>query len=85
MGTLAIGSILLVLGPLALVPGVVLLPSAAAIMRHHRVENERVHVAIEQVLDRLEHGEIRADRALPGQGQGAFFRIADEIRRTFQT
>jgi hypothetical protein len=50
----------------------------------HRGENERVQVALEQVLDRLERGEIRPEHALPGPRASAFVRIADEIRKQFQ-
>ena len=56
------------------------------VARSHVGPNERVAVAMEQVLDRLERGEIRADRALPsspGAG-GAFMRIAEEIKKSFQ-
>ena len=84
LGVLATAAFLAPFGALALLPAAVLFPTAAAILRHHRQENERVQVAIEQVLDRLEHGELRADRALPGPRPSTFFRIADEIRRTFQ-
>jgi hypothetical protein len=72
--------------------GLVLLPAALSalgaipIVRTHRRENETVMVALEQVLDRLERGEIRAEHALPGKGprESPFLRIAEEIRKTFQ-
>jgi len=51
------------------------------IARRHRVENERVQVAMEQVLDRLERGEIRAEHALPSMQQNPFERIADQVRK----
>jgi hypothetical protein len=44
----------------------------------------RIEVGLEQVLDRLERGEIRAEHALPGPRASAFVRIADEIRKQFQ-
>jgi hypothetical protein len=55
---------------------------ALAVARSYRRELERAQVALEQILDRLEHGEIKVpspkDRrgALPG-----LERIADEIQR----
>jgi hypothetical protein len=49
-----------------------------------RAQLERIEVALEQVLDRLERGEIRPEHALPGPRASAFLRIADEIRKQFQ-
>jgi hypothetical protein len=46
---------------------------------------ERIQVGMEQVLDRLERGEIRPEHALPGPRASAFVRIADEIRKQFQS
>jgi hypothetical protein len=45
---------------------------------------ERIEVGLEQVLDKLERGEIRPEHALPGPRASAFVRIADEIRKQFQ-
>jgi hypothetical protein len=45
---------------------------------------ERIEVGMEQVLDRLERGEIRPEHALPGPRGSAFVRIAEEIRKQFQ-
>jgi hypothetical protein len=62
------------------------LPAAAAalgaigIARSHQREAQRVHVALEQVLDRLEHGEIEVPRARPGPA-GSLGWIAQEIRK----
>ena len=58
--------------------------AALTVARRHRSENERVQVALEQVLDRLERGEIRNDRQIAGPRMNAFVRIADEIRKTFE-
>jgi hypothetical protein len=52
--------------------------------RSHGGQNERVQVALEQVLDRLERGELRADHALPGTRPSAFGRIADEVLKVFE-
>jgi hypothetical protein len=70
----------------ALVPGAALAAGGAAAARTHVGHNERIQVALEQLLDRLEHGEMRTGRALPsGQGAGgAFQRIAEEIRKSLQ-
>ena len=71
-------------GAIAVFPAALLTIGAVAVMRRHRVDNERVQVGLEQVLDRLEHGEIRPEHALPGPRASAFLRIADELRKTFQ-
>lgn len=69
----------------ALIPGAALTAGGALVARSHVGPNERVAVALEQVLDRLERGEIRAGPALPGQGAGgAFLRIAEEIKKSLQ-
>ena len=71
---------------LALVPGTALSFGGAMVARSHVGPNERVAVAMEQLLDRLERSEIRTDRALPsspGPG-GAFMRLAEEIKKSFQ-
>jgi hypothetical protein len=83
------GAALLVAPPLALaqalvlVPGVGLTAGGALVARTYRGANERLQVALEQVLDRLERGEIRAADApaLPG---ATFQRIADEVRKAFE-
>lgn len=73
---------------LALIPGTGLTLGGAMVARSHQEPNDRITIALEQVLDRLERGEIRADRALPsasgGGAAGAFARIAEEIKRSFQ-
>ncbi len=75
------------LGAVALVPYMAasgMVAASVVIVRRHRPENEKIVVSLEQVLDRLERGEIRAEHALPGPRASAFVRIADEIRKTFQ-
>jgi hypothetical protein len=65
---------------LMLVPGVGLTIGGAVVARTYRGANERMRVALEQVLDRLERGEIHesAPVALP------FVRIAEEVRKVFE-
>lgn len=65
-----------------LVPGIVGLGIASAIPRAHRRQAERVQLALEQILDGLERGEIRAHPTMPGPRASAFVRIADEIKRS---
>ena len=68
------------ISPILFVKGAALGIAAILVARRHRPQNERIQVGLEQVLDRLERGEIRPQHALPGQKASAFVRIADEIR-----
>jgi len=63
--------------PLALAAGI-----GATIPRVHHRAAERIHLALEQVLDGLERGEIRPRRQMPGPRASAFIRIADEIKKS---
>ena len=71
------------ISPLLFVTGAALGVTALFVARRHRPQNERVQVGLEQVLDRLERGEIRPEHALPGQKSSAFVRIAEELRKAF--
>jgi hypothetical protein len=73
-----------VLAPWSLVPLGVASVAAVAVARRHRRENERITVGLEQVLDRVERGEIKAEHALAGPRTNALGRIADEIRKTLE-
>lgn len=80
-------AILLAAVPAAL-PLVLLLPGAlglgigASIPGAHRRRAARIQLALEQVLDGLERGEIRPRAALGGPRASAFVRIADEIKQS---
>jgi hypothetical protein len=80
----AVASALGVLGSWMLLPPLVLGAGALTAARRHRPDNERIVVGLEQVLDRLERGEIRPDHAPRGTPANAFVRLADEIRKTFE-
>jgi hypothetical protein len=67
---------------LTMVPGVGLTLVGAAVTRTYRGANERLQLALEQVLDRLERGEIRS-QSLPGPHP--FLKIADEIRKAIES
>ncbi len=68
-----------VLLPWAALPVVAAASLALVYARGHRRDSEQVHVGLEQVLDRMERGELRPEAALPGPG-AAFGRLADELR-----
>jgi hypothetical protein len=69
------------LPPFAAVPVLLAIPAAFALARSRRTDVERCQVALEQVLDRLQHGEIEAHRP-SGPGTGSFVRLADQIKRS---
>jgi len=74
---------LAIISPILFAKAALLGAAALFVARRHRAQNERVQVGLEQVLDRLERGEIRADHALPGSQPSAFVRIAEELRSAF--
>lgn len=84
-----IGTLMLTLlqGPAALVAGMSLIPlgSAAAAWplaaRAHRRRAARTQLALEQVLDRLEQGEIKPRHQTGGQRWMGLFGVAEEIRK----
>jgi len=82
LGTAATGALWAIglLAPFPFLPLLILAPGAAAILRSHRAQHEHVQIGLEQVLDRLERGEIKPGHALPGEQANPFLRIADEIR-----
>jgi len=82
MGVAATGVLLALafLGPFSYIPLVVLGVGAVAALRSHRLQHEQIQIGLEQVLDRLERGEIKPGHTLPGQQANPFLRIADEIR-----
>jgi hypothetical protein len=56
------------------------LASGATIARAHRNVADRMQLALEQVLDRLEHGEIRLRHQPDAPRPSPLLRIADEVR-----
>lgn len=86
------GAVALIAPPLALAQALMLAPAVgltaggAMVARTYRGANERLQIALEQVLDRLERGDIRSPSQgiLPGASQ-TFARIAEEVRKAFET
>lgn len=82
-----LSSVLIAFLPVAM-PAFLLLPGAigvgvgAGIPKVHRRQAERVQLALEQILDGLERGEIRPQPRMVGPRASAFVRIADEIKRS---
>jgi len=70
-----------VLFPWVVVPAGAAALAALAYTRGHRRDNEQVHVALEQVLDRLERRDARPEGPLPLPGPAAAVgRLAEELR-----
>jgi hypothetical protein len=78
----------LIVPPLALaqlLPGVGLTLGGAAVARTYRGANERMQVALEQILDRLERGEVRSSSPGVLPGTQTFVKIAEQVRKAFET
>ena len=70
---------------LMLVPAVGLTLGGVMVARSYRGANERMQVALEQVLDRLERGEVRSSTQGVLPGTQTFVRIAEEVRKAFES
>jgi len=92
IGTLAgagvVGTLILAVVPglalLAWLPLLLGLGFAGLAARTFRGKALRMQTALEQVLDRLERGEIRSRPQLAGPRASAFMRIAGEIKRSVE-
>lgn len=73
-----------VVAPVAAIPALVGIPLALAVARKQRDEAAEIQGALEQVLDRLEHGDLEPHRAVPGARRDPLLRVADEIRGLIQ-
>jgi len=83
-GSAAAAGIALVLGvlvPVAIIPAVIGAPIAYSVARDRRRQVERFQVAVEQILDRLEHENFDGKAKLAAPQLGIVERVADEIRR----
>jgi hypothetical protein len=69
---------------LAILPLLGGLGLASLVVREYRRRAERMQTALEQVLDRLERGELRQKPALAGPRASAFMRIASEIKKSVE-
>lgn len=76
-----IGLALGVMLPVAILPAGIGLIAGAALARRRLRQVEAVHVSLEQVLDRLEHGEVKVPAEKDGLADGMLDRITTEIRR----
>jgi hypothetical protein len=72
------------LAPLAVLPLVGGLGIAALVARKNLGKTARMQIALEQVLDSLERGEIRPRQRLAPPRASSFMRIASEIKRSVE-
>lgn len=80
-GLSAVALTLGVMVPVALVPIPLGIAIGYSVVRARRSEVEKVQVALEQVLDKLEHGEIDVPPTEGAQPTHPIARIAEEIRK----
>lgn len=72
------------LAPLAVLPVLGGLGIAALVARAHVRKATRMQIALEQVLDSLERGEIRPRQRIAPPRASSFMRIASEIKRSVE-
>jgi len=80
--TALVGASIVALPLIGFVPLAIGLGIGAGVPRAHHRSASRVQLALEQVLDGLEHGEIRPKPSFKAPRASAFVRIADEIKKS---
>lgn len=81
--TTGVALVLGVMTPVAVVPALLSAPIALAIARSRRRKMEDFQVALEQILDHLQHGDLDRQLGQKGAGVSVVERIAEEIRKSF--
>ena len=71
-----------VLVPVAIIPAALGVPIAYSVARDRRRQVDKLQVALEQILDRLEHEDFDGRPRLSKPQPGFVERMADEIRRS---
>jgi hypothetical protein len=79
--TSGIALVIGVMAPVAVIPAVVGVPIAYSIARDRRRQMEKFQVALEQILDKLEHGELDQGPRLGAPPFNVVERIAGEVRK----
>lgn len=80
--TALVGASIVAIPVLGFIPALIGVGVGASIPRVHHRAAARIQLALEQVLDGLERGEIRPKQRMPGPRASAFVRIADELKRS---
>ncbi len=81
--TTGVALVLGVMTPVAVVPALLGAPIAFAVARSRRRKIEDFQVALEQILDHLQHGDLDRQLGQKGSGVSVVERIAEEIRKSF--
>lgn len=79
--TTGVAMVLGVMTPVAVLPAVLCVPLAFSVARSRRRKVDDFQVALEQILDRLEHGDPAPQTGHRGTGVAVVDRIAAEIRK----
>jgi len=79
--TTGVALVLGVMTAVAIVPAIISAPIAVAIVRSRRGQVEEFQVALEQILDRLQHGDADPQPSRGVTGVSVVDRIAEEIRK----
>jgi len=79
---LAIAAAAVLFGPIGLLPAVGLVPLVGGIARHHRADNERIHISLEQVP--RSPGARGDSRHAVATGVHPLVRIAEEVRKALE-
>ena len=79
--TSGIAFVIGVMAPVAVIPAVIGVPLAYSIARDRRRQVEKFQVALEQILDKLEHGDLDRPQTTTPPPFQVMERIAGEVRK----
>jgi Flp pilus assembly protein TadB len=83
VATSGIALVIGVMAPVAVIPAVLGVPISYSIARDRRRQMEKFQVALEQVLDKLEHGDLNQRSKIGTPPFNVVERIAGEVRKNF--
>jgi len=81
IATSGIAIVIGVMAPVAVIPAVVGIPISYSIARDRRRQMEKFQVALEQILDKLEHGDLDQRSKIGTPPFNVVERIAGEVRK----
>jgi len=81
IATSGIAIVIGVMAPVAVIPAVVGIPIAYSIARDRRRQMEKFQVALEQILDKLEHGDLDQRSRIGTPPFNVVERLAGEVRK----
>ena len=83
VATSGIALVIGVMAPVAVIPAVLGVPISYSIARDRRRQMEKFQVALEQILDKLEHGDLHQRSKIGTPPFNVVERIAGEVRKNF--